>query len=293
SSSPVQETSSNYDARTLSVTSVGDTMYVSSSSASYAGGSGPVNFLSFSSGSWSSATTIDSSVSTPSVGISASGSTTLVIIYGGDSNVKYVTSFNLGSAWSSITTLSSSETSVTSISSPYKTTNMAFAEWVSGLNSPFNIRFASFPVTIPQAALSSNSWGKPGLSPYEAYFDHLVEYVSPGNGLLGIKQDDLYLPGRGLDLDVARVFSTPYAFRGSSTYQYDNYTLANLGYGWSLNFPWLGTNYLHLWDGQAYPYSWFGTTFEYHKAVDFKLVNNGNGYTLYSKDGAVYQFDAR
>src|SRR5207245_9236849 len=122
--SSVQATYSNFDARTLSVTSVGDTMYVSTSSASYAGGSGPVNFLSFSSGSWSSATTIDSSVSTPSVGISASGSTTLVIIYGGDSNVKYVTSSNLESSWSSITTLRSSETNGTSISSPYKTMNI-------------------------------------------------------------------------------------------------------------------------------------------------------------------------
>ncbi|TLY13392.1 MAG: RHS repeat protein, partial [Thaumarchaeota archaeon] len=170
---------------------------------------------------------------------------------------------------------------------------MAFAEWVSGLNSPFNIRFASFPVTIPQAALSSNSWSKPGLSPYEAYFDHLVEYVSPGNGLLSIKQDDLYLPGRGLDLDVARAFSTPYAFHySSSPYMYDNYTLSNIGYGWSLNFPWLGTNYLHLLDGQAYPYSWVGSTFEYHGALDFKLVNNGNGYTLYTSDGTICQFDS-
>ena len=207
--------------------------------------------------------------------------------------MQYLTSSNLRSSSSSITTLSPSETSVTSISSPYKTTNMAFAEWVSGLNSPFNIRFASFPVTIPQAALSSNSWSKPGLSPYEAYFDHLVEYVSPGNGLLGIKQDDLYLPGRGLDLDVARVFSTPYAFHySSSPYIYDNYTLSNIGYGWSLNFPWLGTNYLHLLDGQAYPYSWVGSTFEYHGAVDFKLVNNGNGYTLYTSDGTICQFDS-
>ena len=109
---------------------------------------------------------------------------------------------------------------------------------------------------------------------------------------MGVEQTDLNLPGRGLDLNVARVLSTPYVFHGTTPFEYDNYTLSNLGLGWSLNFPWMGTYYLHLSDGQAYPYQWSGNTFEYHKALDFKLVNNGNGYTLYAKDGTVYQFDS-
>ncbi|MDG7016645.1 MAG: RHS repeat protein, partial [Nitrososphaerota archaeon] len=142
------------------------------------------------------------------------------------------------------------------------------------------------------AASSTQSWSKPGLSPYQGYFATLDEYVSPGNGLLGVAQMDLSIPGRGLDLSITRVFSTPYSFRTASPYVYDNYTLTNLGYGWSLDFPWLGTNYFHLVSGQAYPYQWSGNTFEYHKAVDFKLVNTGNGYTLYAMSGTVYQFDA-
>src|SRR5207247_2651 len=144
----------------------------------------------------------------------------------------------------------------------------------------------------PAAASSPNAWRKAGIAPYSTYFAHLSEYLSPGNGLLTIRQDDLYLPGRGIDLDIARVFSTPYAFRSGSPYQYDNFTLSNLGYGWSLDFPWLGANYLHLSGGQVYPYQWSGNVFEYHAGNDFKLLHNADGsFTLSPRAGTQYQFN--
>src|SRR5207245_1695676 len=82
------------------------------------------------------------------------------------------------------------------------------------------------------------------------------------------------LPGRGMGLVIGRVFSTPYGFRSNSPFEYDNFTLSNLGNGWALNLPWLGSNYLHLTDGQAYPYKWSGSTFQVNNATDFKLVHN-------------------
>jgi len=160
--------------------------------------------------------------------------------------------------------------------------------------SPYteDVLFSAIPAPIPTAATSSNSWGKPGISPYESYFQDNTEYVSPGNGLLGINAVDLEIAGRGLNLTIGRVFSTPYAFDSSSPYQYDNYTLTNLGYGWSLDFPWMGSNYLHLADGQAYPYDWTGNTFQYNEATNFELVNNSGSYSLYLADGTTYQFNS-
>jgi hypothetical protein len=60
--------------------------------------------------------------------------------------------------------------------------------------------------------------------------------------------------------------------------------LSNLGYGWSLNFPRLGTNYVHFPGGLAISYSWYGNVMEYHGSVDFKIVNKGS-YALYMKSG--------
>src|SRR3989441_1218722 len=198
-----------------------------------------------------------------------------------------------GNTWTSVNAITG-ETNIQnpSLAAVYSTSSLLGLTWIAGSSSPYNIRFAAIPAVIPDAATSTNSWGKAGIAPYSAYFAHLSEYLSPGNGLLTIRQDDLYLPGRGIDLDIARVFSTPYAFRSGSPYQYDNFTLSNLGCGWSLDFPWLGTNYLHLPGGQAYPYQWSGNVFEYHAGNDFKLVHNADGtFTLYLRDATQYQFN--
>src|SRR3989449_2858412 len=198
-----------------------------------------------------------------------------------------------GNTWTSANAIAG-ETSIQnpSLAAVYSTSSLLGLTWVAGSSSPYNIRFAAIPAVIPDAASSTNSWSKAGIAPYSAYFAHLSEYMSPGNGLLTVRQDDLYLPGRGIDLDIARVFSTPYAFRSGSPYQYDNFTLSNLGYGWSLDFPWLGANYLHLSGGQAYPYQWSGDVFEYHEGNDFKLVHNADGtFTLYPRGGTQYQYN--
>ena len=169
--------------------------------------------------------------------------------------------------------------------------NLLLMLYSTGITPPYNVEFASLPAVDPDAVTSPNSWSKPGLSPYEVYFQHLTETISPGNGLLGVEQDDLAVPGRGIDLVLGRVFSSPKLFRGSSPFIYDNYTLAPMGYGWSLNLPWLGSYFLHLTDGQEYQYQWSGNTFAYHNATDFVLTHNSDGsYTLSMPSGMQYQF---
>ncbi|MDG7001115.1 MAG: RHS repeat protein, partial [Nitrososphaerota archaeon] len=147
--------------------------------------------------------------------------------------------------------------------------------------------------SIPNAGTSSSSWSKPGLSPFESYFTHESEYVSPGNGLLGVEQTDYSLSGRGLGLAITRVYSQPYAFNSSVPYMYDNYTLSNLGLGWQLNFPWMGATYLHLSDGQVYKYNWAGSVFLNNGGTPFRLINNtGSSYDLYLGSGVDYHFDS-
>jgi RHS repeat-associated protein len=163
----------------------------------------------------------------------------------------------------------------------------------TGSSAPYELYFSAPPVAIPTAALSGNSWSRPGLSPYESYFSQSSDYVSPGNGLVSYEAGTLDLPGRGLDFVPSLVYSEPYAFRSSgSPYLYDNYTGANVGYGWALNLPWLGTNYLHLTDGQAFPYSWNGNLFQYNGVTNFALTKNAGGtYTLNMSSGILYRFD--
>ncbi|MDG6906751.1 MAG: RHS repeat-associated core domain-containing protein, partial [Nitrososphaerota archaeon] len=176
------------------------------------------------------------------------------------------------------------------------------ASWGGGsTNSPFSIAqsstwsevSAAFPLAVPTASSSSSSWNKPGLSPFESYFTHESEYVSPGNGLLGIEQTDYSLPGRVLNLAITRVYSQPYAFTSSAPYMYDNYTLSNLGLGWQLNFPWMGATYLHLSDGQVYQYNWAGDTFLNNRGTPFKLLNHsGASYDFYLSSGVDYHFNS-
>jgi YD repeat-containing protein len=168
--------------------------------------------------------------------------------------------------------------------------------WEQGSGSTKNIVFASFPIVVPNPSIYGNSWSRPGGSPYESYFSHIDDAISPGNGLLVLRQDDLDLPGRnGLDAMISRVFETPFAFGpGNYTVGYDNYTFANFGLGWQLNFPWMGNNYLHLPNGQAYVYQWNSSgVFENHAGTDFVMYHwtgTNNTYDLYMTDGTRYHF---
>jgi len=129
-----------------------------------------------------------------------------------------------------------------------------------------------YPVVIDATTQSfEDAWEESGLQPYGQYFQNLSEYVSPTTGLLTVKQTDFYLPGRGLDVAITRVYTTPAIFskgcRGICTEEdpiilpdYEDAPYANelecppvdVGNGWQLDFPWIGSNFIHFLDGTMY-----------------------------------------
>ncbi|HKT22682.1 MAG TPA: hypothetical protein VJR06_08765, partial [Nitrososphaerales archaeon] len=231
-------------------------------------------------------------------GISTDGTSLISVFYWTSyCSLRYTTSSNLGSSWSAVETLTSPgkyDLTSSAVDPAYASGGLVSMVWGAGSSSPYDLEFAAIPDPVPTAATSSKPWSRAGLSPYESYFSEFSDYVSPGNGLVAVEAGTFDLPGRGLSFAPTLVYSEPYAFRSSgSPYLYDNYTGASLGYGWSLNLPWMGANYLHLADGQAYPYSWSGNTFQYNGVTNFVLTaNSGGTYTLTMPSGTVYQFDS-
>ena len=273
-----------------SVTTIGDVSYIA------APNNGAVVFQAC---TWdstcSTSQSLGSSVGTSSVSSDGVSQLTVVYVSSSGSSIYELTSTNAGSSWGQPRAVTTVETVAQPcfIVDPSLVNDLVTAAWVSGSSSPYNIRYFSYPTVIPTASPSSKSWAKPGLSPYESYFSQSSDYVSPGNGLVSYEAGTLDLPGRGLDFVPSLVYSEPYAFRSSgSPYLYDNYTGANVGYGWSLNLPWLGTNYLHLTDGEAFPYVWNGNLFQVNGVTNFVLTKNTGGtYTLNMSSGTLYRFD--
>ena len=153
---------------------------------------------------------------------------------------------------------------------------------------------AVYPVVIdPSIQTLEDAWKSSGITPFGQYFHNLKEYVNPANGHLTITQTDLTVPGRGLDLVISRVYEMPAVFYGENPYGGDyEAPPVNVGKGWQLDFPYVGSKYLHLWGGSIYKIEWSGTTFENHKGIHFKLVKNGdNTYTLTAVNGSVYEFN--
>ncbi|MBU7030457.1 MAG: DUF2341 domain-containing protein [Theionarchaea archaeon] len=151
---------------------------------------------------------------------------------------------------------------------------------------------AVYPVVIdPSMETFEDAWQSSGLTPYGQYFRNLKEYVNPATGYLTVTQTDLAVPGRGLDLVISRVYETPAVFYGSDPYDYEAPPV-DLGKGWQLNFPYVGSKYLHLWGGTVYKIQWNNNTFENHKGSHFTLVKNGdNTYTLTTASSIVYEFN--
>ncbi len=287
-----------YDLLSSSAVSIGNTVYLAAADNAVNGG-GLVEEVSYTyPSSQLFVSLLASGLTLASAAISTDGSS-FAMAYStqntGIGQVWYSVSVGGFVSWTKPVLVAPYELNAAYVTSTYVMSNGTAAfVWDGG--SPNSIRFMSLPVYLDPAVAAPTSWSKPGLSPYESYFSGLTEFVSPGNGLLGVEQTDYSLPGRGLDLAISRVYSAPYSFRGNSAYQYDNYSMTNLGMGWSLNFPWLGTNYVHLTDGQAIPYAWSanGTTMDYHGAVDFRLIYQNQFepafYQLQTNDGVLYTF---
>src|SRR2546427_3523539 len=167
--------------------------------------------------------------------------------------------------------------------------------WVEACSPFCNLMYAGIPITSvwsPFAATPS-PWDGNGIVPFGQYFSNLGEYVSPSTGMLAVRQTDLSVPGRGLDVSLTRVYTEPYSFLGGFPYNFERYPWAPIGDGWQLNFPWLNNTivplYIHLWDGEGYRipssfWSGFSATFENHQGENFRLVRSIEGsIMLYKK----------
>jgi RHS repeat-associated protein len=254
-------------------------------------------FYSFTYGasSWSSSTVVGEG---SNVSLSTDGNSLLVLSYMNSTTIQYVASSNAGGSWGVPVTVSTTQSSAQFLSASFSIQSNEFLMgWTAGASSPYNVEFMAEPAIVPTAASNPLPWSQPGVAPYESYFTQLAESVSPGNGLVGVIQTDLSLPGRhGLNLQISRVYSTPYAFLSTSAtpFNYDNYTMSNVGLGWSFDWPWLGQYYLHLTNGMVFAYNWTGNVFINHKTTNFALYANTNGtYTLYDASGTTYKFNSQ
>ena len=136
-----------------SATSIGNTLYfVGLASASTGAVSGTVKFWSFTfgAGQTSPETQLNATVSPWLTSISEEASRTLIVFYGSGSNIYDLYSVNAGATWYPRTTISSTESSITGLTSIYAGTGVI---WTSGTAVPFNVRFAD----LPSVTISNNS----------------------------------------------------------------------------------------------------------------------------------------
>ena len=181
--------------------------------------------------------------------------------------------------------------------------SVIWTEQVPSQPGQYQVEYLSFPihsVWSPFAA-PDDPWDGTGIVPYGEYFSNLGEQVSVSTGLLTVRQTDLTVPGRGLDLNIARVYAEPYSFANSNAFNSEIYPWAPMGEGWQLSFPWLSNAhaplYLHLSNGQGYriPTSfWTGFTaaWENKQGDQFRLTRRiDNSMVLYDRQGVSYSFD--
>ena len=173
------------------------------------------------------------------------------------------------------------------------------ALWTEGTAVPYSVKFTLLPVQQVWSPYSgpAGPWDEEGLIPYARTITgickstcHLTLVYSRYRRRTSACQDVASDAG---PLAVTRVFRTPLGFNSSMPYNYENYPYANLGLGWSLDWPWMGANYLHVSGGQGYKIVFVNNVFENHQGQQFKLVQNANGtYTLYDASRTIYQFNS-
>jgi hypothetical protein len=193
---------SNYAMFDSSATAIGNTFYfVGLASSSSGQSSGTLNFwgYTFGAGSTSAETKLQTTSNSWQGTISQSNGT-LIVFYGQGSTVNQLFSTDLGSSWSPIQIVSSSETSITGLTSAYTSSG---AIWTSGTSS-FNVRFAA----LSTATITSRS-------PFAVHLISLYIYNLVTNAVVhfdtnasaaGVTAKFDYWVGEGQTLAVPLVF---------------------------------------------------------------------------------------
>lgn len=144
-----------------------------------------------------------------------------------------------------------------------------------------------------------------GIAPYQSYFKNNQEYISAASGSLTIHSTDFNLKGRnGLNLQIARIFDikTIMMEKLKKVMDEDDRVKGYTSFGgvWNINLPWIektdtGT-FVHFEDGSAYKAELEKkggrVSAYYHEGKHFYIEKNGDRYTVITKDGRKYLFNA-
>ena len=193
--------------------------------------------------------------------------------------------------------------SVTQPSSPQSVSDKAFLIYQKNGN---DIWFASWPLPLSVSSGSVPAWRREGPASGLGGYSNSGESISPSTGLLSLAHDDITIPGRnGLALVVGRIFQTPRVFKFESAtwvpYLFEGFPYANLGQGWSLNYPWIkfASNEIHLSNGMVFHMlfdSDIDKEYVNHDGVHFTILRDelymgeSGCYKLIHPSGLTYMF---
>src|SRR5207249_3513170 len=86
---------------------------------------------------------------------------------------------------------------------------------------------------------------------------------------------DLVAPGRNqLSLSISRIYEEPFTFLQGVPFNYETSPYANLGYGWQLNLPWVGSQDLHYLNGRSIPIIWTDTNSSWRDSNNLYVTNS-------------------
>ncbi len=162
------------------------------------------------------------------------------------------------------------------------------------------VKFGSIPLPYGTPGAAAQPWNRDGISPYGTYFSSFKDLVSPGSGKLTLYQQDVSIEGRGtVDLEVSRIYQQPRYIRNADGQPYEpsKYPYCPLGQGWSLDLPWMDSQYVYVGGGQRFVIQWGNTgdptKFENHDGVHFLLHGFNHGglyYELIMSSGLRYLY---
>ena len=157
-------------------------------------------------------------------------------------------------------------------------TTEVFLAWTNTGSSPNKIYYGSLPLPSGTASI-------PQTQPWNRFqVPTGGENIEPGNGLLGIGEKDITVPGRGMDLSLTRLYLEPFTLLQGSPFNYESSPYANLGNGWQLGLPWVGNLYFHSSTGAVFPLAWASynsTTIGGHLVKTWTLtVHSGGDFVL-------------
>ncbi len=204
------------------------------------------------------------------------------------------------SGWEDVEDNFDSDRFVYRLTSPENVDEKAFLVF---RRSGSEVHFASWPLAHSVSSGSASGWNRGGLASSIGGYANLDEIISPSTGFLAVKHTDVKIPGRnGLDIVVTRMYETPRVFRNNGPvpepYLFKPFPYADVGNFWSLDFPWIDGNVIHMYGGMTFPMQFSNgeDTFENHNGLHFTFVRGRDSqqsviwYKLHLTSGVTFLF---